>query len=215
MVSTQKLYDAIGTTIYVSSMNLVMYNQAMQYFLKYVWDIDIKDGYRILDVGCGTGLLTFALIQKIQPLKLERITFYGVDFSRGMIKKFEKEAMRKGMDNVIKLTRADIQNLPYQSKFFDLVVLAGILEYPPDVNASLREIYRVLKKGAKFLLLVTRDAKGSKFILEKIFGTKRLFTEEGIKELLKYHKFRNYRRLFFKKYGWLSNKYAILVEVEK
>lgn len=89
---------------------------------------------RILDVGCGDGALWKDYAQTLRNRDL-----YLVDKSPGMI-----EETKRTLDNEYNTFVMDIQNLGFQSKFFDMVVANHVLFYAKDVEESIEEIRRVL-----------------------------------------------------------------------
>ncbi|WP_405305377.1 glycosyltransferase [Methanobrevibacter sp.] len=48
----------------------------------------------------------------------------------------------------------DIQDIPYEDNYFDLIYCSHLLEHVPDDNKAIRELYRVLKPGGTALILV-------------------------------------------------------------
>ena len=48
----------------------------------------------------------------------------------------------------------DIQNIPYEDNYFDLIYCSHILEHVPDDRKAIQELYRVLKPGGTALILV-------------------------------------------------------------
>jgi ubiquinone/menaquinone biosynthesis C-methylase UbiE len=72
----------------------------------------IRDGGRILDIGCGTGALTYSL-------KMMNFDIVGIDASPAMI----EQARRANRHAGITFTESDIsEGLDFESKSFDLVI---------------------------------------------------------------------------------------------
>lgn len=96
---------------------------------------------RVLDVGCGTGLLTSRVARALAP---ERIV--GCDFSRGML----REAARRSSDP--SWVRGDALRLPFASMSFDAVVSTEAFHWFPDQDAALAEFFRVLAPAGQLLV---------------------------------------------------------------
>jgi len=94
---------------------------------------------RILDIGCGTGLL----MQEMQRYG----TVEGVDISAQAIA-YCKE---RGLSTV---QEASAEVLPYPSESFDVVVILDVLEHLKDDSAGLNEIKRVLVPGGRAIITV-------------------------------------------------------------
>ena len=93
----------------------------------------------ILDVGCGTG----ALMKELEVYG----NVYGIDFSDQAVD-FCKS---RGIVNVQKSV---VEKIPYQDKYFDLVLALDVLEHIPDDKSGIKEIYRVLKPGGTVIIFV-------------------------------------------------------------
>ncbi|MFB3776107.1 MAG: class I SAM-dependent methyltransferase [Bryobacteraceae bacterium] len=94
---------------------------------------------RILDVGCGTGILVPALLEAIPQVEC----VIELDFALQML----QQNARKFTDGRIGRVCADAMRLPAASGAFDLVVCFGILPHLEDRGAALAELLRVLRPG--------------------------------------------------------------------
>ena len=101
----------------------------------------------IMDVATGTADLAIAL-STLQPSKIT-----GVDISAGMLRVGDQKIKKKGLDNMITLTQADSENLPFESNSYDLVTVAFGVRNFEHLDKGLAEIYRVLKPGGRILVL--------------------------------------------------------------
>ena len=87
---------------------------------------------RILDLGCGTGLLADFLQKKI----------YGIDISFQMLKKASLKEI---------VVQADMDFLPFNNAVFDAVLSFTSLQNLPSTDHVFKEVRRVLKKGCPFI----------------------------------------------------------------
>ena len=103
--------------------------------------IGISEGQRVLDVGCGTGKWLLALSARgVVPT--------GIDLSHKAIE-ICKTAMQDGEFYV-----GPAETLPFADKQFDVISCLGSLEHFLDPEIALKEMVRVAKNDAVFLLLV-------------------------------------------------------------
>lgn len=104
-------------------------------------------GERVLDVGCGTGVLTRLAAEVVGS------TGYvvGIDPSPGMIVMARRNATMALSHAEFRL--AAIEQLPFADAAFDIVLSSFMLHHlPPEVKRSgLREVFRVLKPGGRLL----------------------------------------------------------------
>lgn len=99
---------------------------------------------KLLDIGCGGGILTESL-----PYYFPKANIYGCDISKAAISYAKKLGSGK-----IKYSSIGNKKFPYCDNFFDVCISLDVLEHVPDVDFFLKEVKRVLKKNGKFLLIV-------------------------------------------------------------
>lgn len=104
---------------------------------------EIHPGFRILELGCGTG----DMWKKNLHCLPERTQLILTDFSEGMLKAArENTANCEGID----YRQVDIQAIPYEDASFDMVIANMMLYHVPELDKGLAEVRRVLKPGGKF-----------------------------------------------------------------
>jgi len=107
---------------------------------------------RVLEVGCGTGLLLERLSARGEAV--------GVDLSLGMLGKARE---RLGGSDDGKLVLADAQRLPFEDGSFDSAVSTFALTAVPDLDAALAEMVRVLRdRGTLAIVSVGDPTSGSR-----------------------------------------------------
>jgi len=99
----------------------------------------LKPGQRVLDAGCGEGVLSYILARS----GLEVI---GVDISAPNIHNARRFAEELGLR--VEFLQADAANLPFSDNSFDVVVSSHVLEHLHDMEKGLRELYRVTRSLA-------------------------------------------------------------------
>ena len=110
--------------------------------------VNIKSGDHVLDVGCGGGKTVGKLSDMVGNGKV-----YGIDYSDLCIKKAEKLNHKNVLCGKVKLQKATVSALPFDSEKFDLVTAVETYYFWPDKLNDLREIWRVLKPGGKIMLV--------------------------------------------------------------
>jgi SAM-dependent methyltransferase len=108
---------------------------------------------RVLDAGCGNGLLLEHLARRRAPVD----RYVGIDVSSGMLAhaRERRERLRRAGEAAptSQLAQADVLRLPFAADTFDLVVARGLLHHLSDPAAGLRELARVLRPAGSVLLL--------------------------------------------------------------
>jgi demethylmenaquinone methyltransferase/2-methoxy-6-polyprenyl-1,4-benzoquinol methylase len=117
----------------------------------------------ILDICCGTGDMTMALLkhraQNARPI-------LAADFAHGMLSRAAQKFARPGQAVAIAL-EADALHLPLRSASLDLIVTAFGFRNLANYQAGLREFHRVLKPGGQLGILEFSEPGGS---LGKLYG---------------------------------------------
>lgn len=108
----------------------------------------------ILDVCTGTGDLAFHLVRTEPTL---RVT--GVDFCEPMLAGARARAEREDRTRRVDFIEADVLALPFDDQSFDGATMGFSMRNVIDITATLREIRRVLRPGARFVNLDVSKAK--------------------------------------------------------
>jgi demethylmenaquinone methyltransferase / 2-methoxy-6-polyprenyl-1,4-benzoquinol methylase len=101
----------------------------------------------ILDVATGTG--DFAM----EAAKLNPQSITGIDLSEGMLKVGRQKIDKKGLTQLIKLEKADSENLPFDDHVYDAAIVGFGVRNFENLKKGLDEIFRVLKPGGVFIIL--------------------------------------------------------------
>ncbi len=112
--------------------------------------MDIKNFYsldkdmNILDIGCGSGKTLIYIHDKLEG----DCNLFGLDVTDGML---EKANTNRGIRN-INFIKAEMQNLPFESNFFDMVTSNCAVNHAKDKTKVYSEIFRVLRPGGYFII---------------------------------------------------------------
>ncbi|MGH7535772.1 MAG: class I SAM-dependent methyltransferase [Gemmatimonadales bacterium] len=104
-------------------------------------------GVRVLEIACGTGILTERLVQRLAG----QGTMIATDLNEAMI---AHARARIPDDPALEWRQADGTSLPFPDRAFDAAVCQFGLMFFPDKAKGVREAFRVLKPGGTYLLSV-------------------------------------------------------------
>lgn len=116
---------------------------------------EINSNCSVLDVGCGTGRFPLSI------LNAKRCMICAVEPSIEML----KQAIMKDKLGHILWVRGDGQRLSFQSTIFDCVYMTLVIHHIEDKEAVLREIYRVLKKNGRCVIMTNSHSRIKKHVL--------------------------------------------------
>lgn len=162
--------------------------------LRLLKNYPIKQGSRILEVGCGTGRTACHLSQLGHHVT-------AIDLHENMLNKARARA--EAMQVQVEFIQADVCALPFQHEQFDLIIAESVTVFT-DVSRSLPEYMRVLAPGGKLydreLVLDKSMPETELGELQSFFGIQRLMSRGewaqafldsgfGSEEILEYHYF--------------------------
>ncbi len=106
----------------------------------------VKQGDRVLDIGCGTGLLSLKFLKRADC----RIT--AVDSSPDMLRLFQGKIDALGLRPRIRCLRQDAARLRLPRESFDIVAATVALHHVEDKLPMLRTIRSILKPGGRLVI---------------------------------------------------------------
>lgn len=139
---------------------------------------------KLLDLGCGRGEYLEAF-NKLYYANFSSIEGYDSD-----------PEVRKLIDKKYKIKIGSSCPLPYKNNTFHIVFCKSVLEHQYYPEKLIKEVYRILAPGGKFIVLVPDlDSLGTGFWVD--FTHRTPFTIESLKDILEIH---NFRVLWCKKF---------------
>lgn len=120
----------------------------------YLYDVK-KDAKKILDVGCGNG-------NHVVFFAEQGFEVYGIDISKEAIEIGNAWLAKKGLKADLRV--GDIEKIPFEDEYFDVVISHGVLDHIPFSKAkkAMEEIKRVcVPKG--YIYITLRSTEDSEF----------------------------------------------------
>ena len=106
----------------------------------------VKDDEKILDIGCGTGLLSLKFIEKAN------CSIVGVDNSKEMLAIFRKKIEQLSLGGRISCKFEDAGALKFKNNTFDIVASTVTLHHLINKYPAIKKIYNVLKPGGRLVI---------------------------------------------------------------
>ena len=168
-------YDKIAA-FYDLTFKLNGYGRSLdQYFANN--PLPISRGAKILDAGCGTGLLTLALMRSVHfPVNITALDLSATSITAA--RKAVSESPGRARD--VTFTEGNLLSLPFADNSLDMVVTSGALEYVP-LDEGMAELARVISPGGHILHIPCRRPSPATTFLEILFR----FKSHPRKEILK------------------------------
>ena len=163
-VSKEIKKDGVETIFTKVSENYDLMNDFMSAGMHRVWKRSFIDTANInkddvcLDLAAGTGD-----IAKLIAKKVKEKSIYLCDQNLEMIEKAKERSLNEGFYHKCFFAVSSAEQLPYDNETFNHVFISFGFRNFSDKKNSLKEIYRVLKKGGKLHILEFSKAQGQNF----------------------------------------------------
>ena len=151
------------------SSNYDFLNHFLSFGIDHIWRrktikiVEENQPKLILDVATGTGDLAFAAQKRIQPEKI-----IGLDLSNGMLEVGREKIIKRDLQEKLEFIQGDSENLPFDNDTFDAVMVSFGVRNFEDLNKGLKEIFRVIKKEGKIVVL--EFSKPKKFPIKQSYN---------------------------------------------
>ena len=116
-------------------------------------NVQLKDDANILDYGCGTGFIAFAL-------KNETNNVTGMDYSNGMIEVFNKKVAEFELED-IKAIKHNMNEEELPKETFDLIISSKTMHHIKDTNMFFKKSYHALKNDGILCINDLEEEDGS------------------------------------------------------
>ncbi|WP_238902360.1 MULTISPECIES: class I SAM-dependent DNA methyltransferase [unclassified Clostridium] len=136
--------------------------------------IEINKGCSAMEFGCGTGLISFNLVEKFENITL-------IDSSKGMIDVVKEKIEKYEVDNM-KPYAIDLFNEEIIEKF-DLIYTSMVLHHIQDIAGLANKFYTLLNDGGQVIIVDLDKEDGSFHKNEPGFNGHNGFEQEKLKEI--------------------------------
>ncbi len=174
----------------------------------------LQPGLRVLDAGCGSGVVTFAFIEGMAGRGLKYEFIHAFDLTPAMLSGFQTSLDTRGI-NGVQLRQADVlalDQLPRSWIEYDLILSASMLEYLPksELPRALAELRKRLSPNGRLLIVITKRSLEAKILIEWWWRSEG-YSREELQQAFAAGGFRDVTfRRFPDKYFWLNGgSYAI------
>lgn len=147
--------------------------------------LQIQEGERIVDLGSGTGEVSFFLKEIFHDIQYETIC---VEMSPNAVQKL---LSRLPDDSSIEAIEGDVCSIPVPSGFFDKALGISIIEHIQPVELFLAEVHRVLKPNGEFFISQSNTLSAHhadwhirKFLNRWPYGYQKYYTLSELEKLL-------------------------------
>lgn len=123
----------------------VIYQIRQAVALKYVDGLSLPKTARVLEIGCGAGLMTAALAKR-------GFLVEAIDHAQSMVDLTIEHAKQAGTVNQINVCTGDIHELSYENQTFDVIIALGVIPWLHDFQKGLAEIARVITPSGYIVL---------------------------------------------------------------
>lgn len=108
---------------------------------------EIKEGYKVLDYGCGGGANLVELSKDVGGGYI-----IGVDISEKQLERCVKEIGKYDRHNII-LIKEEERGEKFEKNTFDAIISVGVISYQSEPGKLLKDLKRILKPGRKISIL--------------------------------------------------------------
>lgn len=120
---------------------------------KLIAEIETKPDYKVLDIGCGEGVITVPIAKKVAEVTV-------IERSEKMLELLEERAEDEGVDN-IKIINKDYRNIDFKELGkFDIIIASRSIQ----LSRNIKELFRDLNHIGKTIYMTTWGPGRNKYL---------------------------------------------------
>ena len=171
-----------------------------------VKNVPLSKNWKVLDLGAGTGLLTFYIQPYVKAID-------AIDNSQGMLEKLKEKAESANILTINPILKGlEKDNLGENE--YDAIISSKALHHMKDITSFLRKLYKTLKKGA-YLAIADLEKEDGDFHSDNdrvyYFG----FSKEELENYFKEAGLENFKFLIVNKIEKNNKEYPIFLAIGK
>lgn len=144
----------------------------------------LRDRLRVLDAGCGFGMVTFALLKALRERNQDYEAIDAFDLTPAMLVRFRSELDTRGITRV-QLQQADVlalEALPPSWANYELIISASMLEYLPkrDLARALAGLRARLAPDGHILVVITEEDAGNQSSHRVVVACRTVYEERTV-----------------------------------
>lgn len=142
-------YRSLGLTE-IEPKSIAVFDTWYMDFYKYLYkylNLENLGASEVLEIGLGFGTVGELLFKNAK-------SYTGLDYSEGPVKMMNDRIEWNNCTNKAKAMQGDALDLPFSDNSFDFIVAIGCLHHTGDIAKSINEVFRVLRKGGKTLVML-------------------------------------------------------------
>lgn len=143
----------------VSGLEMIFSSKIGKYIIrdKIINKLSLTGDEKVLDVGCGKGLMINGVAQRLKSGKAYGIDIWSSkDQSRNSKKELLKNAVIEGTEDKLQIVNGDMRKMPFEDNYFDVIISSLAIhnvENKDERKKALNEIARITKVNGKIAIL--------------------------------------------------------------
>lgn len=165
---------------------LVRYGAAVRAYL--AKNVRLEPGDKVLDAGCGTGLLTKTLYTTAQAAGINNVTFHAFDLTPQMLGALDDWVASEGASNVetALFNVLELADRPEGWDTYNWIVTSAMMEYLPRTSLALalKGLRTLLSEDGRLLLVITRRNWLTNVAIGKLWHSN-LYTRRELRDIIR------------------------------